>query len=114
MLGVNRNKILPHPHSVKRTRPGWALAVLLLASFLPAPWHAATASPVSADRATAAVTNWLGLDRMPLGESLGSSVQRLETFSNRTGVTLFHVVHLNPSGFVVVAGDDLVEPIIAF
>jgi hypothetical protein len=36
------------------------------------------------------------------------------TYADGAGVIRFHVVSLSPSGFVVVAADDEVEPILAF
>jgi len=87
---------------------------MILATLVNAPWQCATAGPVSSEQVAAVVTGWLSLDRMPLGETLGAAVQRVDTFTNKGGDVLYYVVYLNPSGFVVVAGDDLVEPIIAF
>jgi hypothetical protein len=72
------------------------------------------AAPVSREAATATVKGWLRLEAKPLGQSLKSEVERVESFADAEGVDLYHVVTLNGSGFVVVAGDDTVEPIIAF
>ena len=38
----------------------------------------------------------------------------METFKDSAANVLYHVVYLEPSGFAIVSGDDLVEPIIAF
>ena len=38
----------------------------------------------------------------------------METFTDNDGPILYYVVYLKPSGFVIVAGDDLIEPIIGF
>ena len=81
---------------------------------LSAPWQAATAAPVTSKQAAAVVTGWLSLDRTPLGETLGTSVQRVETFNDQSGNALYYVAYLDPSGFVIVAADDLVEPIVGF
>ena len=54
------------------------------------------------------------MDRTPLGETLGGSVQRVETFNDQAGNPVYYVVYLDPSGFVIVAADDLVEPIVGF
>ena len=72
------------------------------------------AAPVTSKQAAAAVTGWLSLDRAPLGETLGTSVQRVETFNDQAGNPLYYVAYLEPSGFVIVAADDLVEPIVGF
>ena len=72
------------------------------------------AAPVTSKQAAAAVTGWLSLDRAPLGETLGTSVQRVETFNDQAGNPLYYVAYLEPSGFVIIAADDLVEPIVGF
>jgi hypothetical protein len=42
------------------------------------------------------------------------SVQRVDTFNDQAGDPVYYVVYLEPSGFVIVAADDLVEPIVGF
>ena len=86
---------------------------LLLACFL---WFAGKAigALVNADTASATVKGWLQLDRTPLGERLGTDVQSVQTFRDKSGAPLYHVVNLKPSGFVIVSADDQLEPIIAF
>lgn len=69
---------------------------------------------VGGTQASAAVRGWLRANARPLGEALGTSVKDVQVFTNETGEPLYHVVALEPSGFVVVAAEDLVEPIIAF
>ena len=39
---------------------------------------------------------------------------RVETFTNDSGESIYYIVYLKPSGFVIVSADDLVEPIIGF
>jgi hypothetical protein len=96
------------------SRPGVVFAALILATALSASWPAALAAPVTSKQAAAAVTGWLSLDRTPLGETSGTSVQRVETFTDQAGNPLYYIAYLDPSGFVIVAADDLVEPIIGF
>ena len=72
------------------------------------------ADPVNAQRGTAAVRGWLKVHGKPLGETLGGAVERVETFRDAAGGEAYHVVYLKPSGFVIVAADDLVEPVICF
>ena len=91
-----------------------AFPALAIAAVLSFPWPAAVAAPVSSEQAAAAVTGWLSLDQTPLGEALGTSVQRVDTFSDKSGNPLYYLVYLDPAGFVIVAADDLVEPIIGF
>jgi len=92
----------------------YGLAVLIFATLLIAGCLAAFAAPVTSKQAAAAVTGWLNLDRTPLGETLGTSVRRVETFYDQAGGPVYYIVYLDPSGFVVVAADDQVEPIVGF
>ena len=39
---------------------------------------------------------------------------RVETFTDNYGEPVYYIVYLEPSGFVIVSADDLVEPIIGF
>ena len=91
-----------------------AVAVLISGSLLTAGWSTSLAAPVTSKQAAAAVTGWLRLDPAPLGETLGNSVRRLETFNDSAGNPLYYVAYLDPSGFVIVAADDQVEPIVGF
>jgi hypothetical protein len=91
-----------------------AVNALILATLASAPWLSAKAAPVTSKQASAAVTGWLSQDRTPLGENLGASVQSMDTFGDKAGDPLYYVVYLDSGGFVIVAGDDLVEPIIGF
>jgi hypothetical protein len=83
------------------------LAVLLLCSGL---W----ARPTTAYEAEMVVTGWLGADPQPLGTILGRRVMDVETFTGDGGRAVYYIVYLQPSGFVIVSADDLVEPIIGF
>jgi hypothetical protein len=79
-------------------------------------WLAAGAFGAQVDdkTAAAAVKNWLRLEHKPLGASLNGKVKNVDTFKDRAGAPLYHVVNLEPSGFVIVSAEDQVEPIIAF
>jgi hypothetical protein len=72
------------------------------------------AAPVTTANAASVVRGWLKVDPRPLGESLGTTIGRVESFSDKSGTTNFYVAYLSPAGFVVVGGDDVVEPIVAF
>lgn len=65
-------------------------------------------------QAEVAVAGWLKTDQAPLGAQIGKTVRQTETYTGSDGQPLYHVAYLDPQGFVIVAGDDLVEPIIAF
>ena len=82
------------------------LVTLLLCSGL-------RARPTTADEAAMAAAGWLRADPQPLGTTLGWRVMNVETFTDGGGPA-YYVVYLQPSGFVIVSADDLVEPIIGF
>jgi len=72
------------------------------------------ADPVGPETARRLVTGWLKGDARPLQATVGPRPARVRTFSDQAGRALYHVVHTEPAGFVVVAADDRIEPIIAF
>jgi len=72
------------------------------------------AQPTSKAQAKKVVTNWLSLSAKPLSTSMSTKISDITTYTNDSSETLYHIVSLSPEGFVVVAGDDLVEPIVAF
>ncbi|MGD0815815.1 MAG: C10 family peptidase [Verrucomicrobiota bacterium] len=97
-----------HHFRLLRKRGAVALACLLISS------GAAVAAPVAAGAATGAVQGWLHQDRRPLGAPLSAQIKSTETVKNAAGEALFHVVRLDPFGFVILPADDLVDPIVAF
>ncbi|MGD1083963.1 MAG: C10 family peptidase, partial [Verrucomicrobiota bacterium] len=72
------------------------------------------AAPKNADDARQLVVEWLKRDPTPLGAALGGQVKEVQTFRDDKGEPVYHVLYLDPSGFIIVPADDLVEPIIAF
>jgi len=72
------------------------------------------AAPVNSTQAANAVRGWLQTERSPLGANLGSQIARIETHRDAVGAPLYHIVYLQPAGFVIVAADDAAEPIVAF
>ena len=85
--------------------------LLVVIAFFPA---TVVAAPTSKQQTKKAVTGWLKTDVRPLGMVLGQQIDRVETFSDAEGQLIYRVVYLEPTGFVIVPADDLVEPIIAF
>ena len=77
---------------------------------------AAWAAPVSSDRAEQVVWGWLHIKgRTALGlEARHKRIGPASTYYGPRGECLYHVVPLEPQGFVIVAGDDQAEPVIAF
>jgi len=71
-------------------------------------------APVDSSSAVKAVARWLAADPTPLAEGLGHDVKDIQTKRDGQEAVLYHVVHLAPSGFVIVAADDQIEPIVAF
>ena len=66
------------------------------------------AEPVNRPRAEAMTRGWLAEGRTRLATKMPAKVKSSETFGD------FHVIRLDPEGFVVTAADDDLEPIIAF
>ncbi len=87
------------------------LATLLLSAVVAT---VGVAEPTSTSEARAAVATWLRVSPRPLDTCISQEIRNAQTYLSPNGEILYHVVSLSPSGFVIVAGDDLVEPIIAF
>ncbi|GEM_PF-716233 len=68
----------------------------------------------TAHHAELAVSGWLKADSTPLETTLGSQVAQVDTYTDDDGQPIYHIVYLEPSGFVIVSADDKVEPIIGF
>ena len=71
-------------------------------------------APVDSTNAVATVKKWLRQGSSPLGAKMGRGIANVKTFKDSSGEPLYHVVSLQPAGFVIVAAEDQVEPIIAF
>jgi hypothetical protein len=74
----------------------------------------AMAAPVSGDQARSAVQRWLQLTPRPLNAALTPEIEQVLPHADQSGQTLYHEVRFAGGGFVVVAPDDLLEPVIAF
>jgi len=72
------------------------------------------ARPTTTYEAERVVTGWLQGGFEPFGMHLGRRVIDVESFVNDEGRPVYYIVHLQPSGFVIVPADDSVEPIIGF
>ena len=106
------NPSAPPRYAVGRVFRRSAFIVVLGLALLSPPW--AAADPTTGAQAETAVRRWLALDRRPLKTALGGDAHEVKTFRDPAGAALYHVVRLEPAGFIIVAGDDRVEPIIAF
>jgi hypothetical protein len=72
------------------------------------------AAPVSQQQALETVYAWLSLSPDAMHEHHGQLAGTVTPVSDALGVAEFYAVDLKPAGFVVVAADDTIEPIIAF
>jgi hypothetical protein len=98
----------------KRANPNTCVVILVFGVLLTLPRERVWARPTTAQQAQIAVTSWLRADPQPLGAALGQQVSKVETFTNHDGEPVYYIVYVEPSGFVIVPADDLVEPIIGF
>jgi hypothetical protein len=70
--------------------------------------------PISQEQAELAVIGWLQSDSVPMGETVGNQIAWTDAYVDQDDVAVYYIVYLDPSGYVIVAGDDLVEPIVGF
>jgi len=70
--------------------------------------------PTTPQEAQLAVAGWLTGNAEPFDVPLGNLVADVQTVTGEAGEPAYYVVHLIPSGFVIVPADDLVEPILSF
>ncbi len=89
----------------------WCCFILILLSFFSSQLSADTTTQQQAE---SVVKGWLKNDAQPLRMVLGQQIANTEIFSDADGQPIYYVVHLQPTGYVIVPADDLVEPIIAF
>ncbi|MCF7936077.1 MAG: C10 family peptidase [Synergistales bacterium] len=90
-----------------------SVGLLVLALLLGMTADPCSAAPVSEGQAKQMVRNWLAIDSTPLETELSGLIGETVGYRDKAGRPLYYIVYLEPRGFVVVAGDDLVEPIIA-
>ena len=74
---------------------------------------ASLAAPVGRDAALRAAARWHALSPQPMRKPAGN-IAKITTYANAAGLALFHVVDLEPAGYVVISADDRLEPVIAF
>lgn len=97
-----------------RSRKRLALSILFILFLLLASQWRASAALVSEDQARAAVRGWFIADKTPLQTIMGQKLKSTETYKDAKGTPLYYVIYLDPEGFIIVAADDLIEPIIGF
>ena len=74
---------------------------------------AANGAQMSGKQAADVVAGWLRTEQAPLQTPMQGEVLRVDSYPSAKA-PVYHVVSLKPEGFVVVAADDRIEPIIAF
>jgi len=107
---LNINNLFLAKKKMKRKNIIFTSALVVLQLCCSSLW----ALPTTAYEAEMVVTGWLKADAKPLDTDLGREVVTVETFTDDYGEPVYYIVYLNPSGFVIVSADDLVEPIIGF
>ncbi len=85
--------------------------ILLLCGIISIPAEARTISKTEAETA---VDGWLNANFMPMDAAIGWQIEWTDTYNDANGIPAYYIVYLQPAGFVIVAADDLVEPIIGF
>jgi hypothetical protein len=88
------------------------LAVLLTLAFLGG--GRSFAKPADRAQALRVAQGWLNSSPSPMGAKMATTVSKITPYRDDNGTTLCHVASLSSGGYVVVAGDDAVEPIVAF
>ena len=72
------------------------------------------ADPTTPEQAELVVKGWVKTVDAPLGTVLGGLVREVAVHDDENGEPVYYIVYLEPSGFVIVPADDLVEPIVGF
>ncbi len=96
---------------------GWSVRLrgcLVVVSLFVAGGERLFADPAEPQRAMKVVRGWLRADPRPFETPLSNQIAETITYTNAAGEADFHVVHLDPTGYVIVPADDEFEPIIAF
>ncbi len=102
-----------HKQSREKNFRIWSLILSLVIAIIILP-AVSKAKPVSKKQAERVVLNWLAKNHEPLKMSLKPKLKDILPFINDSREILYYIIYLEPDGFVIVSGDDLVEPIIGF
>lgn len=95
------------------TPSGRIFSGFLITAFLAL--QTASGEPVSPQRALEAARGWLALtDAKPMEKALGSGILSLLPGRDANGRTLYYAVYLENGGFLAMAPDDQLEPVLAF
>ena len=107
--------IMPLRHTVYRSQQFAAVAVsLAVVLVLLATSGRSLAAPITGEQALETTYAWLNLSPEVMHARHGQLAGTIVPVTNALGEAEFYAVDLAPKGYVVVAADDTVEPIIAF
>lgn len=73
-----------------------------------------SAAPLSALQAGAAAQAWMHAGGAAIASGKASSLSRVQSVSNQHGVVLYHVAELAAGGYLVLAADDRLDPVVAY
>ena len=101
----------------KRSRlHGWQALGFVLSLMVLTAWHGVQAAAVDAAAARAFAANWLASAGDPLNNGLSEKTlgEGATPIPSDAGVTLAYAIGLKPAGFVVIAADDRLSPLVMF
>ncbi|MDO8304018.1 MAG: C10 family peptidase, partial [Sedimentisphaerales bacterium] len=87
---------------------------LIILAFIVCSSAVVVAKPAESFQVQKAVQGWLRSGDNAFGITLGRHSADITVYIDANKEPLYYIVHLRPSGFVIVAADDEVEPIIGF
>ncbi|MCE5186384.1 MAG: C10 family peptidase [Planctomycetaceae bacterium] len=74
----------------------------------------AAAKPIHKNAAENAGRGWLRENARPMEKAIGRQFSETVAYTSEQDQTLYYVINLQPEGFMVLSGDDAIEPVIAF
>lgn len=95
---------------------GWRALGCVLSLIVLTAWHGVQAAAVDADAARTFAANWLTAAGDPLNNGLSEKTlgEGATPIPSDAGVTLAYAIDLQPAGFVVIAADDRLSPLVMF
>lgn len=107
--------MLPIQEDIMKILRATVILLPLLVLVLPLVQGRIWAAETAPAQAMEAAQGWLALDASPLDRPTESSLaSRVESFADPSGRVLYHAVNLAEGGVVIVAGDDRLQPVIAW
>ncbi len=72
------------------------------------------AEPVTTEDVADLAEGWLSESSNRMKTKLPDRIRKIETFTSNDHGEIFHIVFLEPTGYIVISPDNAIEPIIAF